>query len=130
MIKMPRILVAEDESDIRRLVKMLLREQHTPDIVSDGQQAIDNITESQEPYDLVLTDMDMPTNGYAVLDYVRSQKTYDCVPVILMSANVREENKETFKARGFDYLIEKPFKSNIFCETVEKALKEGRLKPE
>ena len=87
-----RILVVDDEPDIRELVRLNLEiEGHDPVLVPDGQSALDAL--EQGGIDLVLLDVMMPgIDGWEVLRRVKghSDPTVSEVPVIMLTARADE----------------------------------------
>ncbi|WP_394846773.1 ATP-binding protein [Pendulispora brunnea] len=103
-----RILVADDNTDMRDYLVRLLRERWDVVSVGDGQAALEAIR--QNPPDLVLSDVMMPgLDGFALLRALRNDVSTRALPVVLLSARAGEEaTSEGLKAGADDYLI-KPF---------------------
>jgi signal transduction histidine kinase/DNA-binding response OmpR family regulator len=104
-----RVLLADDNSDMRAYVRRLLQGQgYAVDLAADGEAALD-IARARKP-DLVLTDVMMPRlDGFGLLKGVRSDPSLADVPVIMLSARAGEEAKvEGLEAGADDYVI-KPF---------------------
>lgn len=102
-----RILYAEDEEDLNRIVtKKLTEEGFSVDSCFDGREAIDNIQFTE--YDAAILDIMMPhSDGYAVLKELRKLKHN--TPVILLTARDSIEDRVTGLDSGAnDYLV-KPF---------------------
>ena len=102
-----RILLADDNTDMREYVQRLLREQYEW-IGADGESALKSARERRP--DLILSDVMMPQmDGFELLRTVRSDKELEGVPVILLSARAGEESRiEGLHAGADDYLV-KPF---------------------
>jgi signal transduction histidine kinase/DNA-binding response OmpR family regulator len=103
-----RILVADDNADMRDYVERLLRERWEVVTVSNGRLALDAIVRS--PPDLVISDVMMPElDGFELLAAIRADASTRTVPVILLSARAGEEaTTEGLRAGADDYLV-KPF---------------------
>lgn len=102
-----RILYAEDEEDLNRIVtKKLTEEGFSVDSCFDGREAIDNIQFTE--YDVAILDIMMPhSDGYAVLKELRKLKHN--TPVIFLTARDSIEDRVTGLDSGAnDYLV-KPF---------------------
>ena len=81
----PRVLLADDNADIRQYVARLLAEQYCVEAVSDGEAAL-AMARERVP-DLVLTDVMMPRlDGFGLLSSLRSDPRTRGVPVIMLSA--------------------------------------------
>ncbi|MEH2198611.1 ATP-binding protein [Nostoc sp.] len=125
----PRILLADDNADMRDYVKRLLGQQYEVESVADGLAALDS-ARGRVP-DLVLTDVMMPElDGFGLLQELRADPQTRKVPIILLSARAGEEARvEGLKAGADDYLI-KPFSARELLARVEAALKMARLREE
>ncbi|MEH2237692.1 ATP-binding protein [Nostoc sp.] len=125
----PRILLADDNADMRDYVKRLLSQQYEVESVPDGLAALDS-ARGRVP-DLVLTDVMMPgLDGFGLLQELRADPQTSKVPIILLSARAGEEARvEGLEAGADDYLI-KPFSARELLARVEAALKMARLRDE
>ncbi|MBD2510207.1 response regulator [Nostoc muscorum FACHB-395] len=125
----PRILLADDNADMRDYVKRLLSQQYEVESVADGLAALDS-ARGRVP-DLVLTDVMMPgLDGFGLLQELRANPQTKKVPIILLSARAGEEARvEGLEAGADDYLI-KPFSARELLARVEAALKMARLREE
>jgi signal transduction histidine kinase/DNA-binding response OmpR family regulator len=103
-----RILVVDDNADMRDYVSRLLRERWHVEATNDGQAALESIR--RNPPDLVLTDLMMPgLDGFGLLRAVRSDASTRAIPVFMLSARAGEEaTSDGLKAGADDYLV-KPF---------------------
>ncbi len=113
-----KILVADDEQNLRRvLVAMLRRDGHDVVQASNGNEAIDQLGD----VDVVITDLRMP--GADGMDVLRSAaKHHPHLPVIMITAyGSVGQAVEAIKAGAFDY-IEKPFEQDAIRTIVEKAI--------
>src|SRR6188768_2208595 len=113
-----KILVADDELNLRRvLVALLKREGHEVMQASNGQEAIDQLANA----DIVITDLRMPgVDGMEVLR--AASKNYPHTPVIMITAyGSVGQAVEAIKAGAFDY-IEKPFEQDAIRMIIEKAI--------
>ncbi|HKU14897.1 MAG TPA: ATP-binding protein [Steroidobacteraceae bacterium] len=104
-----RVLLADDNSDMREYVRRLLESQgYHVQAVADGQEALD--AARSEPPDLVLTDVMMPgLDGFGLLRAIRDDTRLAGIPVVMLSARAGEGAKiEGLDAGADDYLV-KPF---------------------
>uniref|UniRef100_A0ACD5GZN0 ATP-binding protein n=1 Tax=Desertifilum tharense IPPAS B-1220 TaxID=1781255 RepID=A0ACD5GZN0_9CYAN len=127
--QMPRIVLADDNADMRDYVRRLLNQQYAVEAVSDGVAALSAIRR-QVP-DLVLTDVMMPNlDGFGLLQAIRSDPQTREVPIIMLSARAGEEAQiEGLEAGADDYLI-KPFSARELLVRVEAMLKLAQLRRE
>ncbi len=100
-----KILVADDEEDIREILEILLKAEGFDVIMaSDGVQAIEL---AKEDIDLIILDVSMPLkNGFQACNEIRNNSV---VPILFLTAKTLESDKAIgFSAGGDDYLV-KPF---------------------
>ena len=106
---MARILIAEDDMDVRRLVALALEgEGHEVETAEDGMEALKAMAE-QLP-DLLLLDVMMPNlDGYGVLDHMASSGIKELVRVMMVTAKGSERDAKRGLERGCDAYLTKPF---------------------
>jgi signal transduction histidine kinase/CheY-like chemotaxis protein len=129
----PRIVLADDNADMRAYVKrLLLSEGYCVDAVADGSAAL-SAAKKATP-NLVLSDVMMPgLDGFGLIRELREDPILKNVPVVLLSARAGEDAKvEGFDAGADDYLI-KPFSARELLARVKATLRSQkfvvRLKP-
>jgi signal transduction histidine kinase len=103
-----RILLADDNADMREYVHRLLGERYEVEAVADGEAALARARE--RPPDLVLADVMMPRlDGFGLLRELRADPRTGTIPVIFLSARAGEESRiDGLEAGADDYLV-KPF---------------------
>lgn len=114
------ILVAEDEADIRNLLKISLEEEgYTVFPASDGLEALDIL--KKEQVHLVVLDVMMPRlDGFNLLRKIRESST---VPVIFLTARTEEMDKVLGLGMGADDYLAKPFSMNELLARVKAILR-------
>jgi two-component system alkaline phosphatase synthesis response regulator PhoP len=120
-----KILVAEDEADIRGLIVFSLQYAGFQVIeASNGKEALDKAL-AENP-DLVLLDVRMPRmNGYEVCRVLKAQETTRRIPVVFLSARGQEaEIKQGLELGAEEYIL-KPFAPDELYRRVKGVL--GRL---
>ncbi|HEV2402077.1 MAG TPA: response regulator [Candidatus Sulfotelmatobacter sp.] len=124
-----RVLIADDNADMRQYLARLLSERYDVTAVADGQAALEAI-QKQTP-DLVLSDIMMPNlDGFGVLQALRSDPATNTIPVILLSARAGEESRvEGIDAGADDYLV-KPFSARELLARVQTHLELARVRQE
>ena len=124
----PRILIIDDEADIRSLLREILSEEgYEVDVAADAAQA--RASRARSNPDLVLLDIWMPdTDGITLLrEWSRGPAMVDC-PVVMMSGHGTVETAvEATRLGAFDF-VEKPLSLAKLLRTVERALDAGRQK--
>ncbi|MCR6515691.1 response regulator transcription factor [Clostridium sp. LY3-2] len=117
---MSKILVVEDEREIRELVVEFLKEEgHETDFAEDGLIGYEKFKEND--YDLLIIDWMMPKlDGYSLCNLIRNESD---VPIIFLTALDGEEDQiKAFDAKIDDY-ISKPFSFKILIKRVEAVLR-------
>src|SRR5947209_8386562 len=103
----PRLVIADDEADIRRLIVFLLRSYDLSE-AQNGKRALELIRETQP--DLVLLDVMMPEmTGLQVLDAVHRDPLSASIPIILLSAKGQVTEIEQGLQSGATRYLVKPF---------------------
>ncbi len=125
----PRVLIADDNADMRQYLSRLLSERYNVVAVADGQLALESIR--QQAPDLVLSDIMMPNvDGFALLQSLRSNDATNTIPIILLSARAGEESRvEGIDAGADDYLV-KPFSARELLARVQTHLELARVRRE
>jgi signal transduction histidine kinase len=125
----PRVLVADDNADMRQYLARLLGEYYEVEAVADGQAALDAVRERLP--NLILSDIMMPSvDGFQLLEAIRADERTRTIPVVLLSARAGEESRvEGMEAGADDYLI-KPFSSRELLARLSARLEIARLQGE
>jgi PAS domain S-box-containing protein len=120
-----RILVADDNQDMRGYVRALLEREYIVETCADGEAAIAAIL--RDPPDLLLSDVMMPRlDGFGLMRRIREHPAVSGVPIILLSARAGEEAKiEGLEAGADDYLV-KPFSANELLARVRNHIELAR----
>lgn len=117
-----KILVVDDEQNIRLVLKGMLGGQYIVLEASDGQEAID-IACSQKP-DLIFMDLFMPgTDGYTACHRIKTDKATKGIPVVILTAVGHQLNRELGKQVGADEYLTKPFKKEDLLDVIGRLLK-------
>ena len=123
-----RVLLVEDIELNREIAEVILIEAgFEVESAPDGTDAVDMVKKSPENYyDAVLMDVQMPVmNGYEATRTIRNLPRNDVgsLPIIAMTANALEEDKEAAIKNGMNAHIAKPIDIEIFMEVLQKFLK-------
>jgi PAS domain S-box-containing protein len=118
-----RILLAEDGVDNQRLVSFLLKKAGaTVDIAEDGQIALEMLEKAIEldsPYNLLLTDMQMPVmDGYVLAKELRSRGVQ--VPIVALTAHALAEDRQKCLDAGCDDYLSKPIDKHALLSVCAK----------
>ncbi|OAF02381.1 hypothetical protein AYJ54_26960 [Bradyrhizobium centrolobii] len=125
-----RIILADDNADLRDYVKRLLDAQgYRVEAFSDGEGALES-ARRQRP-DLVLSDVMMPRlDGIALLAALRGDDQLRGLPVILLSARAGEEARVEGLEAGADDYVNKPFSARELLARVRANLQLARIRRE
>ena len=122
---LPRILIADDNNDMRAYLKALLDPHAEVTACADGEAAFELLL--RDPPDLLLSDVMMPKlDGFGLIARIRAHDTLRDLPVMLLSARAGEEAKvEGLQAGADDYLV-KPFAAAELLARVQRQVQLGR----
>jgi len=116
-----RILVVDDFSTMRRIIKNILRQLGYNNIVEadDGTAAVGIL--EREKIDFIISDWNMPQmTGIELLRHVRQTEQLKDTPFLMVTAEAQQENIiEAVKAKVSNYIV-KPFTADTLQEKIEK----------
>ena len=117
-----KILVIEDDADIRMLLKVRLgNEGYDTAFAWDAVTAL-TIVRKEEP-DLIILDIGLPGgDGWVVMERLQTLAPFAMIPIIVVSAQPTEPNAERATAAGAHSFIEKPFEMETVLVAVRGAL--------
>jgi two-component system, sensor histidine kinase and response regulator len=119
-----RVLFAEDDPVAQLIVRTLLEKQgYVTVLAKNGREALARY--HAEPFDLVLTDLQMPEmDGVALTDALRSLEAANGahVPIIGITAHVKKGDREQCLAAGMDGFVSKPVLPNVLIGEIERVL--------
>lgn len=126
-IRRTRVLVVDDNADMRNYIVRLLEKNYEIDEAENGKVALDKV-DSFAP-DLVLTDIMMPVlDGVGLLHALKNSSKHSHVPVIFLSARAGEESRiEGYQIGADDYLV-KPFAANELMARVRAQIRISKLR--
>lgn len=118
-----RILVIEDDQEIRELIKQfLMTQQYGVEVACDGIEGMKQF--NKQAFDLILLDVMMPNlNGFEVATMIRSESN---VPIILLTALEEEQDQLKGFDLGIDDYITKPFSFHVLIRRVEAVLRRSK----
>lgn len=122
-----RVLLVEDIEMNREIAQAILEEAgFTVESAPDGTDAVEMVKQSEENYyDIILMDVQMfIMNGYEATRTIRNlpRKDVKSLPIIAMTANALEEDKEAAIKNGMDAHIAKPLDIDVFMDVLRKFL--------
>jgi two-component system OmpR family response regulator/two-component system alkaline phosphatase synthesis response regulator PhoP len=125
----PRVLVVEDEPNIRELVCLHLGlEGYACEGLGDGTQALDRA--EHERFDLIVLDVMIPgVDGLGVCRAVRGGRTNRDVPILMLTARTEESDKVAGLESGADDYLTKPFGVRELVARTRALLRRPRVAP-
>ncbi len=116
-----KVLVVDDFSTMRRIVKNILKQIGYSDIdeAEDGNSALARLR--QGGYGLVVSDWNMPNmTGLDLLKAIRADNALSKMPVLMVTAEAKKENVLDAIKAGVDNYVVKPFTADVLKEKIEK----------
>ena len=125
MSSSPRILIIDDEPGITNLVKTILTGEGFEVEQGNNSEEAEGLLRD-ESFDLIILDLMMPgVSGWDLYDYIRTTSAHQDVPVIILSARIREkEIQDALQLRRVSDYITKPFSVDDLLVRVNRALEQ------
>ncbi|KAL6064091.1 ATPase/histidine kinase/DNA gyrase B/HSP90 domain containing protein [Balamuthia mandrillaris] len=124
----PRVLIADDNADMRNYVSRLLSPHFRVTTVTNGAEALRMICRVPPP-DLVISDVMMPIkDGFSLLHDVRANKKTHSIPFILLSARAGPDASAEGLDSGADDYLAKPFSATELVAKARATVKLSRLR--
>ena len=122
-----RVLVVDDNADMRSYLSRLLGGSWQVETACDGVEALQRIQENAP--DIVIADVMMPgMDGFELLHLIRTREAISKVPVMLLSARAGEEASAEGLRAGADDYVTKPFSARELVARVESRITQARLR--
>ncbi|WP_088278999.1 response regulator transcription factor [Ideonella sp. A 288] len=124
---MSRILVIEDQADIRRLIRWTIdTERHEIHEAANGPQGLES-AQRLVP-DLVLLDVMMPggMDGFEVCARIKADPKLAHAPVVMLTARAQEKDHRAGEQAGAEAFLAKPFSPSDLVDTIERLLEQAR----
>ncbi len=116
-----KVLVVDDFSTMRRIVKNILKQIGYSDIeeAEDGNSALARLR--QGGFGLVVSDWNMPNmTGLDLLKAIRADNALNNMPVLMVTAEAKKENVMDAIKAGVNNYVVKPFTADVLKEKIEK----------
>ena len=118
---MKKILIVDDDKNIRNILEIALEEEWTVVAASSGEEAVELATNEQP--ELILLDRMMPgMDGLSTLRELRSREATRSVPVIFLTARVQTQDLEDYSGEGVLGLLSKPFDPVTLTDEINELL--------
>jgi DNA-binding response OmpR family regulator len=118
----PKILIVDDDPDLRRALKIRLRANHYDTVqASDGYSAI-SVAQKETP-NLIILDLGLPAgDGYVVLERLQDSDTLSGIPVIVLTARDPQSNEQKTLQAGAAAFFQKPADNNELLDVIRATL--------
>lgn len=124
-----RILLAEDNLINQKVTEKILHKKgYAVDVVANGLEALQALEQRQ--YDVVLMDIQMPEmDGVEATREIRKREKIQGghIPIIAVTANAMQGDRERFLAVGMDAYVPKPVQPPVLLEAIEQCLTDGKF---
>ena len=119
-----RILIVDDEDDLRNMLKFRLEAMdYDVSEAVNGQEGLDR-ARSDRP-DLIILDLMLPKiDGFKVCRMLKFDEKYKHIPIIMFTARAQEKDKQIGKEMGAEAYITKPFDPDILLDKIRELLKQ------
>lgn len=119
-----RVLIAEDETSIIEALSFILtRENFDVTVEMDGVKALDQVAANQP--DVMILDIMLPgMNGIEILKQIRTNRSLDTLPVIMLTAKGQSQDRHLAMEIGANLFITKPFDNQDVVDAVHKLTSE------
>lgn len=121
--RLPKILVVEDDTDLRRMIKTMLASVGEVTTAVDGTEAITLLNNNLDP-DVIVTDLMMPRmDGLQLVKEIRANPKIANIPVIVLTAKGTPMDVISGINAGARHYLTKPFKASELIDKVTKSLR-------
>jgi two-component system chemotaxis response regulator CheY len=123
-----RILIVEDSATMRSLLASSLEELESPVKITEAESGFEALRLLPRfAFDLIVTDINMPDiNGLELLSFVRSNDRYREIPLVVVSTEGSDRDRDKGLELGADHYLVKPFDPKILRDVVRDLLARPR----
>jgi len=125
----PRILIVDDDPDLRQALRLRLRANHYDTVSAvDGYSAIAQAYKEQP--DLIILDLGLPAgDGYVVLDRLQRDDRLSTIPVVVLTARDPQSNEQRVLQSGAAAFFQKPADNTELLEVIRTTLTQAKAQP-
>jgi two-component system chemotaxis response regulator CheY len=118
------ILVVDDSPTVVKFLALSLKSKgYTVVAACDGMDALEKMSNLSQNVDLIITDLNMPNlDGYGLIETVRQNQEHRDTPIIILSSEQEEEDRQRGMQVGASSYLVKPFKPKVLLSEVTKQL--------
>ena len=121
---MQSVLVVEDSATMRSLIASTLEQMGVPLKVTEASSGFEALRLlPRESYDLIVTDINMPDiNGLELVSFVKGNHVYRSIPLIIVSTESSDRDREKGLSLGADAYLVKPFEPDDLLQIARDLL--------
>ena len=121
---MHQILIVEDSPTMRALLISALEGLETAVKVTEAESGFEALRQlPRTRFDLIVTDINMPDiNGLELVSFVRNNDAYKTIPLVIVSTEGSERDRDKGVGLGADAYLVKPFEPDELCDVVRGLL--------
>lgn len=118
-----RVLVVEDSPAMRQLIRFALNKVEGLEVL-EANDGVDGLSKlAGKKFDLLVVDINMPImDGLKLIDMVRKNEEHKNVPILIITTESAEEDRQRAMALGVDEYLTKPVQSQQIVESAKKLL--------
>jgi two-component system chemotaxis response regulator CheY len=122
------ILVVDDSATVVKFVSFALKNAgYRVMTACDGMDALEKMSNLPEAVDMVITDLNMPNlDGYGLIGALRQNARYHSTPIIILSSEEGDDDRERGVEAGASSYLVKPFKAPVLLGEVAAQFKQTR----
>jgi len=122
------ILVVDDSPTVVKFLAFSLKSKGYQVVAAcDGMDALEKMSSLSKSVDLIITDLNMPNlDGYGLIEAVRQNQQHRDTPIIILSSEQDDQDRQKGMKVGASSYLVKPFKSNLLLTEVSKYLDSKR----
>lgn len=120
-----KILIVEDHPlNMELLLDFLSPKNYQIRCAKDGREAIQILKNTVEPYDLMISDLEMPfVDGYQLATWVRENAVHCVTPIMALTAHAFEQTRVRCEEHGINDVLTKPFHEKNLFDAIQRCLR-------
>ncbi|WP_370264343.1 ATP-binding protein [Limnobacter sp.] len=120
-----KILIVEDHPlNMELLLDFLSPRQDDIRCAKDGREAIAILQDTPEPFDMIISDLEMPfVDGYQLASWIRENAVHCVTPIMALTAHAFEQTRVRCEEHGINEVLTKPFHEQSLFEAIQRCLR-------
>ncbi|MFN7507316.1 MAG: ATP-binding protein [Limnobacter sp.] len=118
------LLIVEDHPlNMELLLDFLSPKNYEICCAKDGREAIEILKNTPEPFDLIISDLEMPfVDGYQLATWVRENTVHGATPILALTAHAFEQTRVRCEEHGINDVLTKPFHETNLFDTIRRCM--------